>query len=526
MQDPSGILNPISFLQTFVVQSVKLAEQKGCSACDDHFNYIEMLGLTAGGCLEAASRRLLGLQGKLTADAYADVIVHLKNQIGGQFSRKDSEPGVVRVENTRCPFGEMVKDAPELCRMTSSVFGGIAARNFGYAKVELQKRIATHDGHCSVCIYLDRDAARDRPGDEYHSLSGIVTANGHRTAITERVAERMYQVMCGERARKPYINRTEKPVVVAESEVMRRALESAEIVAPTLVSVFITGETGVGKEVISRAIHALSPRSGGPFMAINCGAIPDELIESLLFGHEKGAFTGACDVHKGVFERAEGGILFLDEIDALPVHAQAKLLRVLQEGEFERVGGTQLLRADVRLIAASNRNVQSLVSTGSFRSDLYYRLSVVPICIPPLRERREDISGLVMHLPRRLSMRYHKPQKLLSERAWMKVMSYAWPGNVRELENVLERAFLFSCESVIEDVDIPATVSESGTAFTNSSLRARKQQAAREIEARLLNEALERLGGNVTAVAREFGVTPRAIHQKLKGCGINPAAFR
>lgn len=526
MQDAPGILNPVSFLQAFVVQSVKLAEQKGCAACDDHFNYIEMLGLTAGGCLEAASRSLLGLHGKLTPENYADVIVHLKNQIGGDFSRADSEPGVIRVENTRCPFGDMVKEAPELCRMTSSVFGGIAARNFGYAKVELQKRIATHDGRCSVCIYLDRETARDKPGDEYHSLNGIVTAKGSRAGITERVSERMYQVLCGESARRKHIKRAERPVIVAESEAMRRALESAEIVGPTLVSVFISGETGVGKEVVSRAIHALSPRCGGPFMAINCGAIPGELIESLLFGHEKGAFTGAYDVHKGVFERAEGGTLFLDEIDALPLHAQAKLLRVLQEGEFERVGGTQMLSADVRLIAASNRNIQNLVAAGGFRSDLYYRLNVVPICIPPLRERREDISGLVLHLLRRLSLRYRRPQKLLSERAWMKVMSYDWPGNVRELENVLERAFLFSCEAVIEDVDIPSAVSEDGMSLSRSVLRNRKRQAAREIEARLLNEALERCGGNVTAVAREFGITPRAIHQKLKGCGINPAAFR
>lgn len=519
------VLNPLSFLQTFVVQSVKLAEQKGCVACDDHFNYIEFLGLTAGACLEAASRAELGLEGKSDQNSYAEVIVNLKNRIGGKFTRVSSEAGTVRVHNSQCPFGDMVKEAPELCRMTSSVFGGIAARNFGYAKVELRKRIATHDGCCEVCIYTDPESARDKPGDEYHSSEGVIVSTRSNAGVSLRVAEKMEQVWCAAHGTEAGAKNRGRVTVVAESNAMRAALEAAEIVAPTLATVFVTGETGVGKEIMARATHALSERSDGPFVAINCGAIPAELVESVLFGHEKGAFTGAYDVHHGVFERAKRGTLFLDEIDTLPVSAQAKLLRVLQENEFERVGGTQLLRSDVRIIAASNSDIQALVAAGRFRTDLYYRLNVVPIRIPPLRERREDISELVNHILRRLSERYGKSRKVLSERAWASVMSYAWPGNVRELENVLERAYLFSRDTVIDNVDIPMVHAET-TGLNCRTLQALKRQAANDIEARMLKEALGRRQGNVTAVAREMGITPRAIHQKLKSYGINAAVYR
>lgn len=519
------VLNPLSFLQTFVVQSVKLAEQKGCVACDDHFNYIEFLGLTAGACLEAASRAQLGMEGKIDHDGYAEVIVNLKNRIGGNFSRGSSEAGMVWVRNSQCPFGDMVKEAPELCRMTSSVFGGIAARNFGYAKVELRKRIATHDGCCEVCIYTDPDSAQGKPGDEYRSSEGVIISTRSNAEVSLRVAEKMQQVWCAHHGADSRDQGRGRVMVVAESNAMRAALEAAEIVAPTHATVFITGETGVGKEVVARATHALSRRSDGPFVAINCGAIPNELVESALFGHEKGAFTGAHDVHQGVFERAARGTLFLDEIDTLPVSAQAKLLRVLQEGEFERVGGKQLLRADVRIIAASNSDIQEMVASGDFRTDLYYRLNVVPIRIPPLRERREDISELVNHILRRLSGLYGSGRKVLSERAWANVMSHAWPGNVRELENVLERAYLFSRGTVIDSVDIPASntpISE----LNFRTLQALKRQAANDVESRILKEALSRRQGNVTAVAREMGITARAVHQKLKSYGINPAVYR
>lgn len=517
-------LSPISFLQMFVTQSVKLAGQTAAENGTNHDSHIQYLGLTS--CLEAHARRLLDLPQEISRDQYTNLIINIKNQIGGGFAQAPGEGRAVRVENHRCPFGDRVKEAPELCRMTSSVFGGIAARNFGYARVELRKRIATNDGKCEVLIYTDRAAAQDKPGDEYFSENGAIISRSSLAEVTVRVAEKMAQTWCNHGAdgqggsRKP-------PDIVAESEAMREALGAAELVAPTAASVLISGETGVGKEIIARAIHALSTRSEQKFIAVNCGAIPENLIESALFGHEKGAFTGAHELHYGFFERARGGTLFLDEIDSLPLQAQANLLRVLQEGEFERVGGKQVLRADVRIIAAANRPVEKLLATGEFRKDLYYRLNVVPIHIPSLRERREDITALANHLLPRLAERYQRPFKVLSSEAWRQVMAYDWPGNVRELENILERAFLFARGQVIDAIDVKASErNEAGNPPDAGNLRSRKLSAAREIETKVLQDALLRLDGNVSAVAKEIGITRRAVHQKLKSNGINATAYR
>ena len=525
----SAVLDPVSFLQTFVIQSLRIAAQKGCSACDYHFNHIEFMGLTASSCLEAEARQQLDLSGPITLGDYADVIIHIKNAIGGGFSRSSSQPGVIRVENTHCPFGDRVKEAPELCRMTSSVFGGIAARNFGYAKVELKKRIAAGDGRCEVCIYTDAELAKSIVGDEYRNQGGALISNPGSDEVSVRVAEKMEQAWCSSNTNRVKRRPRPKPTIIAESREMREALGVVEVVAPTEATVVITGETGVGKEIIAQAIHALSAHSENEFVAVNCGAIPADLIESALFGHEKGAFTGAYNVHQGFFERAEHGTLFLDEIDSLPLLAQAKLLRVLQEGEYERVGGQQVMQAHVRVIAASNHRIEDMVAAGQFRSDLYYRLNVVPILIPPLRERREDVAELVNLILRRLGDKYQQQRKILGEQAWAKVMRYAWPGNVRELENVLERAYLFAHGTCIEDIDarVPDAAEDTAEAAGQSTdLRAQTRHAAQLAETQLLRDALLRRGGNVSAVAREAGITARAVHQKLKAYGIDPAPYR
>lgn len=520
-------LNPVNFLQTFVTQSVKVAGQLGCPSCEVPGRYIEHLGLAASSCFEAAYRDQNRLEGAMTADQYSDLIVSIKNNIGGNFSRASSESGVVRVVNTRCPFGEAVREAPELCRMTSSVFGAIAARNFGYAKVELKKRLATNDKVCEVCIYTDRATAARHEGDEYESEAGVVVAKSADAGAAVRVEEGLQKFWChthGEATSK----QRPQTFIVAESAAMRGILEAVELVAPTDASVQITGETGVGKEWIARAIHALSERWQQPFVAVNCGAIPENLIESALFGHERGAFTGAYNVHHGYFERADKGTLFLDEIDALPVSAQARLLRILQEGEFERVGGRQTLKSDVRSICASNRNIESMVASGEFRQDLFYRLNVVPIHIPPLHERLEDLSALVSHFLRKLADKYKCRPKVLSETAWMQTMSYSWPGNVRELENVLERAFLFARGEVVEQIDVPGSMLDSGdTGQSNDlDLRSVKKKASMELERKIIHAGLSRFQGNVSRVARSMGITPRAVHQKLKAHGIDPAAYR
>ncbi len=515
-------LTPISFLQTFVIQSIHLGRKNNFEQSGND-NYIQHLGLSASSCFEATARKQLGYENALTYDQYADVIIEIKNQIGGGFSRVSSDAGVVRVENTRCPFGAMVKETPELCQMTSSVFGGIAARNFGYAKVELKKRIAVCDANCEVNIYLDRQTSQDRAGDEYYSQDGAIVSKLELSETIVQVTEQTGENWCcsGE----ANVRQNPLNIITGQSQRMREIIEAIEIVAPTMANVLISGETGVGKEIIARAIHALSGRNQDKFVAVNCGAIAETLIESALFGHEKGAFTGAYNVHQGFFERACSGTLFLDEIDSLSLAGQAKLLRVLQEGEFERVGGRQVIEADVRIIVASNRQLKDMVSAGSFRKDLFYRLNIVPIHIPPLQERREDIGPLVDYYLTQLSKKYQKPRKSLSEQAWRKVMFYQWPGNVRELENALEHAFLFSPGPSIEDIAVDLTDSDSDHRC-EGSLNVTKKKAAREIEIKMLQDALKRFTGNVSAVAREMEITPRAVHQKLKKYDIEAAAYR
>ena len=521
-------LDPISFLQTFVTQSLRTAGQMGCSECESSVGFVESIGLTAGTCFERICREQLNLEGPIDLDQYADIILRIKNQIGGNFSRASSDPGVVRVVNSRCPFGDKVREAPELCRMTSSVFGGIAARNFGYAKIDLRRRIALGDNQCEVCIHTDPLASADLEGDEYHYEQGVLvsrSAGGTRCVKNTDNEEQAWCVAEGPRS----AGNKDRPRIVADSPAMLQAIEAAELVAPTSATVLISGETGVGKEVVARLVHALSDRHEHEFVAVNCGAIPQDLVESALFGHEKGAFTSAYNVHHGFFERAEGGTLFLDEIDCLPISAQAKLLRVLQENEFERVGGHHTMHADVRILAASSRRMEACVSANEFRRDLYYRLNVVPIMIPPLRERRDDLNALTQNYLRRLSTRYGGTRKILGERAWNQMMSYQWPGNVRELENVLERSFLFSRGPVIESLSLDGEISQSGRHSESSSvvkLKDLTKQAAMRTEEQLIRMALENLNGNVTAVARQMGISPRAVHQKLKRHGIDPQRFR
>ncbi|OAH96010.1 sigma 54-interacting transcriptional regulator [Methylomonas methanica] len=516
-------LNAISFLQMFITQSVKLAGQYNSER--GTANHIQDLGLTASSYLEAHARRQLGLSGKISPEQYASIITHIKQQIGGSFTQVPSgSAGCVCVENFRCPFGERVKEAPELCRTTASVFGGIAARNFGYAKVVLNKRIATGDGKCEVTIYTDREAAPIEEGDEYLNEGGMIVSRSAIAEVAARVSEKMARTWNPKdvSGQKRVLDR---PELIAESEVMREALQAVELVAPTSANVLINGETGVGKEVIARAIHALSDRNTQKFVAVNCGAIPESLLESALFGHEKGAFTGAHEHRHGFFERADGGTLFLDEIDSLPLLSQANLLRVLQEGEFERVGGAQVLHSNVRIITASNRPLLELVDQGRFRKDLYYRLNVVTIRISPLRERREDITALVNYLLKQIAHRYGKFPKVLSNEAWQQIMAYEWPGNVRELENVLERAFLFSSGQIITKVGLDVSPKASVSA-DQENLRGKKRLAASQVETKTLQDALVKHNGNVTAVANEIGISRRAIHQKLKHYNIDAGVFR
>ncbi len=252
--------------------------------------------------------------------------------------------------------------------------------------------------------------------------------------------------------------------IIGKSVQMQRIFGLIEKVAPTKATVLITGDSGTGKELIARAIHYNSPRKDQPFISVNCGALPETLLESELFGHEKGAFSGAVSQRKGRFELADGGTLFLDEISEMSSTLQVKLLRVLQEMEFERVGGSHTLKVDVRVVAASNRNLKEDAANGIFRSDLYYRLNVVHVYLPPLRERKDDLYLLVRHFLSKYAKENHQELIAISSGAIERILDYFWPGNVRELENVIERAIILSDRHEIQVKDLPAEVREPSAA--------------------------------------------------------------
>ncbi|NQT53608.1 sigma-54-dependent Fis family transcriptional regulator, partial [bacterium] len=279
-----------------------------------------------------------------------------------------------------------------------------------------------------------------------------------------------------------------------------------------------------GKELVARAIQGASDRRGKPFIIVNCGALPANLAESILFGHEKGAFTGADRQRQGRFEMAEGGTLFLDEVGDLDIETQVRLLRVLQEREFERVGGTDTVRTDVRVIAATNRNLEDLIAKGTFREDLYYRLNVFPIQLPPLRDRRSDILLLADHFAELYGTRNHKPISRIATPAIDCMMAYHWPGNVRELENCIERAALLAEKDVIQAHHLPPTLQLPETP------RPRKggllQSTLDNIERDLIADALKAARGNKAAAARALGLSERLMGLRVHKHGIDPRRFR
>ena len=350
--------------------------------------------------------------------------------------------------------------------------------------------------------------------------------------------------------------------LVGESSAIRQVYQVVEKVADTPSTVLITGESGTGKELVARALHDYSSRSGGPFIKINCAAIPKTLMESELFGYEKGAFTGAVGSKPGRFELAHGGSLFLDEIGEIPVEMQVKLLRVLQESEFERVGGIKTIKVDVRLITATNRDLAAEIAGGGFRDDLYYRLNVVPIHLPPLRERREDIPLLVDHFITRFNERLKKQITGAEPQAIDALVSHGWPGNIRELENVIERTLLFSEGPLIRMADLPGelggtphqamsppTVAEERSPSTSTSssglpaiptsvvpppaavtappvgeevgsLKEAVRAETERVERELIQRALDETGGNVTKAARKLQISRKSLQTKMKELGL------
>jgi formate hydrogenlyase transcriptional activator len=303
--------------------------------------------------------------------------------------------------------------------------------------------------------------------------------------------------------------------IIGTSSALESVLEQVERVAPTQATVLIQGETGTGKELIARAIHNLSPRCGRAFVKVNCAAIPLDLLESELFGHEKGAFTGAIAQKIGRFEAADRGTLFLDEVGDIPPTLQPKLLRVLQEQEFERLGSTHTHRVDVRLVAATNRDLAEMVRRSEFRVDLYYRFNVFPIQLPPLRERREDIPSLVTHYVERFSRRVGKRVECVPATTMSAFVSYDWPGNIRELENLIERAVIMSNGGVLPNPLPPPGV---------PSVIAAPATTLRESERTLILNTLESVGwviGGAKGAAARLGLNRSTLINKMKRLGIS-----
>ena len=322
--------------------------------------------------------------------------------------------------------------------------------------------------------------------------------------------------------------------IVGESKRMKDIYSTIEMVSATKTTVLIRGETGTGKELIAHAIHYSSFRSKGPFIKISCAALPETLLESELFGYEKGAFTGAVTSKPGRFEMADGGTLFLDEIGDISPSMQIKLLRVLQEKEFERVGGTKTIRVDVRLIAATNRDLEKAIYEKQFREDLYYRLNVVPVFLPALRERKEDIPLLVAHFLKKTNLEHDKKVKYVSDAAMEYLMNYAWPGNIRELENAIERAVVLCKSDTIEPelfpipgqkghptaVHLPASEASFPMSEYEKGIEGNMAEAVERLERKMIEDALEKTGSNKRKAAKILGITERIFGYKVKNYGL------
>ena len=363
--------------------------------------------------------------------------------------------------------------------------------------------IATGDSNIETAVNMIKLGAFDyicKPFSIQLLESKILKAENHLKLIKENQLLKQIQ------------SQNEYPSIVAQSPQMKKILQSLEKIAKSHASVFITGESGTGKEVVGALIHALSDRKNQAFIKVNCAAIPHNLIESEFFGHEKGAFTGAFQRKMGKFELANEGSFLLDEVTEIPQVIQAKLLRAIQEMEFERVGGTKPIKVNIRFIATSNRNMTDAIESKIFREDLFYRLNVVPIHIPPLRERKEDIIPLCDFFLKKFCQENHKPLKKLSEKASEKLLNYSWPGNVRELSNIIERTVVMDFS---EEIQSEHLYLDSNSAPPSHLKISHKSTTLYELEKMAIFEALKQHLGNKTKTASSLGISIRTLRNKL-----------
>ena len=383
---------------------------------------------------------------------------------------------------------------------------------------ELQVVVMTAYGSLHDAVTAMREGAMDflaKPVDPDHLLLMVERAIAQRRILTENLL-----------LKEELAERRGAPRIIGEHSSLRQVIQHLHRAAATDATVLLEGESGTGKELFARALHVLSPRAVGPFVAINCAAIPDTLLETELFGHEKGAFTGASARKPGRFELAHRGTLFLDEIGEMPLALQAKILRALEEKRFERVGGTQSLHVDVRVVAATNRNLKQRVAERQFREDLYFRLSVCPIEIPPLRERGDDVVILARHFIDKFCRDMNKPVLALAPAALDELCAYRWPGNVRELQNCIERAVILSDGEAILPrhlhLSFRASPPLAGAATAwdqidlSGSLAETLRRATAEVERRKIEQAMKEAGGNTQRAAELLVIGHKALLQKLK----------
>ena len=388
------------------------------------------------------------------------------------------------------------------------------------ADPEVPVVLMTAYGSVDEAVQAMKEGAHDflqKPVDSNHLLLLIERALEHTRLRTENIL-----------LREEWSRRYGFPRIVGESEAIRRAVAETQRVAATDTTVLLLGESGTGKELFARAVHHLSPRRDRAFVAVNCAAIPETLIESELFGHERGSFTGATERRAGKFELAAGGTIFLDEIGELPLAAQGKLLRAIEEKVVDRIGGRAPVPVDVRVVAATNRDLQTAAEAGEFRRDLYFRLAVFPLRVPPLRERGEDVLLLARHFAAQLGRELRKREATLSDDALAALRAHAWPGNVRELENAIERACILADSSVLTPADLGLAAGSRERADEeraagldlSGTLAEAAERAARLVERRKISAALRSHEGNKTRAAEELGVSYKTLLTKIKEYGL------
>jgi len=375
----------------------------------------------------------------------------------------------------------------------------------GMSGIDLLKAIRKNHGRIPIVMITGYPSVENVvKAMKYGALNVFVKPLKIQTLLSE--VERLFS------SRRNLTGRLEDELIMTENPVMRGIMKNIEKAAPTDAAILISGESGTGKELVASFIHRKSVRRDRPLVKVNCAAIPDTLLESELFGHERGAFTDAVDEHAGKFELANGGTIFLDEIADMSVKTQPKILRVLQEKTFERLGGNRIYNTDIRIISATNRDIRDLIERGLFREDLYYRLSVVTIELPPLRERREDLLPLVDHFIDKFNVQYGRSVRGVSEEVKSVFMKHDWPGNIRELKNCVERAVIFSEGDTIETAHLGSQYRELGVGYAMNTLDNLQESMNRAI----ISEALKMSGGNREQAAKLLNITRKTLYNRMK----------